>query len=204
MFKFKRKQFFDHYRSIYGPLTQELVEALENLLHAVEADESWASGDTEMRRLAYSFATFRWETARTFRPIHEFGSTAYFNRRYGPNTAVGKRLGNTKEGDGARFAGRGFVQLTGRRNYQNAGEKLGIELEDNPDLAMQSDTAYKIAIAGMKQGWFTGKKFAHYIKDNGSAPDYVNARRIINGLDKADTIAAFARHFVEILRFSRD
>ncbi len=202
MFTFDRKSFFDHYRELFGPLTQTLVDALNTLLTKIESDARWTGSDNDLRQLAYALATFNWETARTFLPIHEFGSTAYFNKRYGPQTKVGKTLGNTKAGDGALFHGRGFVQLTGRTNYGKAAKLTGVPLLTEPDRALEPDLAYDIAVQGMKDGWFTGKKLDNFIKD-GSPPDYFNARKIINGLDKADRIAQLARQFEEILRFSR-
>ena len=106
-------------------------------------------------------------------------------------------LGNNKEGDGALFHGRGYVQLTGRRNYTKAKTLTGVDLLANPDAAKDPAVAYQIAIQGMKDGWFTGKKLDHFIK-NGSA-DFENARTIINGHDKAQTIADIARRFSEVL-----
>ena len=72
----------------------------------------------------------------------------YFERRYGvqyaPKTA--KILGNKVPGDGQRYYGRGYVQLTGRENYKRAGEALGIDLLNKPDLAANPDVAAKIAV----------------------------------------------------------
>ena len=58
--------------------------------------------------------------------------------------------------------------------------------------------AYQIAIQGMKDGWFTGKKLGQFIKD-GQSPDYENARTIINDHDKAHAIADIAKRFNELL-----
>ena len=197
MFKFNRKKFFDAYRKRFGALTQNLVDALEFLLGQIEQDTRFGKTADDRRQLAYCLATFKWETAHTFKPIDEFGSDDRFNRLYGPQTAVGKRLGNTQPGDGARFHGRGYVQLTGRSNYKRAGDLTGQPLTTNPDLAKDPMLAYQIAIQGMKDGWFTGKKLSQFFK-NGAA-DYENARKIINGLDKAHIIADIARRFNEVL-----
>ncbi|MCI0490182.1 MAG: hypothetical protein L0229_26615 [Blastocatellia bacterium] len=201
MITIDRKSFFDAYRVRFGPLTQELVDALETLLAQIEQDDIFTGTETDRRQLAYCLATFKWETAHKMMPIDEFGSTAYFNSRYGPQTKVGKVLGNREPGDGARFHGRGYVQITGRRNYAKAKALTGVDLISDPDRAKEPELAYRIAIQGMKEGWFTGKKLAQFIKD-GQPPDYENARTIINGHDKAQTIADIARRFNEALLLS--
>jgi len=197
-FRFDRKKFFDAYRERFGPLTQELVVALEYLLGRIEADKRFGAMPNDRHQLAYCLATFKWETAHTFEPIDERGGDAYFNRLYGPDTKVGKTLGNTKPGDGARFHGRGYVQLTGRANYAKATQLTGDDLIAQPDRAKQRDLAYEIAIQGMVDGWFTGRKLARYFKPDGTA-NYEAARAIINGTDQATRIADIARRFSEIL-----
>jgi predicted chitinase len=198
MFAFDRKKFFDEYRNRFGPLTQDLVDAFEFLLGQIESDHRFPGSDNDRRQLAYCLATFKWETAHTMRPIDEHGGAAYFNKRYGPQTKVGKMLGNTQDGDGARFHGRGYVQLTGRRNYAKAKALTGVDLLNDPDQAKDPAVAYEVATQGMIDGWFTGRKLSQFMKD-GQSPDYENARTIINGHDKAANIADIARRFSEVL-----
>ncbi|HEX9929854.1 MAG TPA: hypothetical protein VGB02_15080 [Pyrinomonadaceae bacterium] len=198
MFTFDHKNFFDGYRTRFGALTQDLVDAIEVLLTLIEKDNRFSGSETDRRQLAYCLATFKWETAHTMKPIDEHGSDAYFNSRYGPQTRVGKTLGNTQPGDGALFHGRGYVQVTGRRNYTKAKTLTGVDLLTDPDRAKTPELAYEIAIQGMIDGWFTGKKLGNFIKD-GAPPDYENARTIINGHDKAHLIADIARRFDEVL-----
>ena len=198
MFKFDHKKFFESYRDRFGPLTQELVDAIEFLLKQIEQDNRFDGSDTDRRKLAYCLATFKWETAHTMRPIDERGGNAYFNSRYGPGTKAGKNVGNTKAGDGALFHGRGYVQLTGRSNYTRAKALTKVDLLSEPDRAKEPELAYQIAIQGMTDGWFTTRKLSQFFKDGGVA-DYENARTIINGHDKAANIADIARRFSEVL-----
>src|SRR4029453_9125131 len=165
MLVFNRKKFFDGYRSRFGALTQDIVDAVEFLLSQIEKDARFGETEVDRRQIAYCLATFKWETAHSLKPIDEFGSAAYFNKRYGPQTKVGQVLGNTKEGDGALFHGRGYVQLTGRRNYAKAKTLTGVDLVADPDRAKDPALAYQIAIQGMIDGWFTGKKLSNFIKD---------------------------------------
>ena len=83
-----------------------------------------------------------------FRRLVERGTSEYFRKRYDKsgNPRRAKILGNTELGDGERFLGRGYVQLTGRYNYSRAGQALGIDLVSRPDLAADPIIAAKIAI----------------------------------------------------------
>ena len=90
------------------------------------------------------------------------------------------------------------MQITGRANYEHVGQLLGEDLVGNPDLALDPVIAYRIAAGGMKNGWFTGRRLSQYFVA-GMPPDYVNARRMINGLDHAQDIASLAQQFAVLL-----
>ena len=200
MIALDRTRFFDGWRRTFGALTQAQVVSIEALLAALESD----AHVTDVRWAAYMLATAYHETAATMAPIDEFGSDEYFNRRYGPHTSVGRNLGNTEKNDGARFHGRGLVQLTGRRNHRVMSQRLfdsygqTVDLVANPERAKDTLTAYRIMSVGMRDGAFTGRALKHYI--NGAKCDYRNARRIINGTDRAALIAGHADKFERILR----
>lgn len=182
---------------LLGPtLSQSEVDGCKAILLAM--------GGASLSHCAYALATAYHETAGTMQPIKEYGSHSYFMRRYDPtgaNPKVAKQLGNTVAGDGAAYAGRGYVQLTGRANYAKAGRILGVDLIGTPDIAMRHDIAAKVLRRGMDEGWFTGKKFSDYLPDGPATVDqFAAARRIINGVDKARTIAGHAVHFQVMLQ----
>jgi hypothetical protein len=158
------------------------------------------------RWLAYILGTAFHETDKKMQPIREYGSwPSYFDKRYGPkpvgqNPGLAKALGNTQPGDGSRFCGRGFVQLTGRRNYTDWKNRLGIDLVGNPDLCLGLDASVRVLVEGSILGTFTGKKLSTYF--NGPTADWRNARRIINGLDKADLIASHAKSFYAAISYT--
>jgi putative chitinase len=178
-------------------LTASQVAGMEAILDEAERRS------TPLGHLAYILATTFHETAATMQPIHERGKRSYFNR-YEPGTRIGKVLGNTTAGDGFRYRGRGFVQLTGRRNYALAAAKLPADLVANPDLALDLKLATRILFEGMDAGWFTGKDLDGAIdnldeNDKEDLREFVNARRIVNGSDQAAKIGAYALAFERAL-----
>lgn len=178
---------------------------------SISADE-FAGCDTILRACikanytisytAYALATAYHETAHTMMPVKEIGGTAYFTRMYdikGNRPQKARELGNLTPGDGAKYAGRGYPQLTGKTNYEKATKKLkalgyDVDLVANPDDAMQPEIAAAIMIYGMLEGWFTGRKLADDLPPKGPATlrQFVSSRDIINGRDKDDEIAAYA------------
>ena len=193
MAKINRKFFFDYVRLhlFGGSLKQSQVEGLTAILdrwesHHAKNDDRW---------LAYILATVHHETDRKFQGIEEYGSNAYFKKYDGRAS-----LGNNQPGDGLRFKGRGFVQLTGRRNYTNFSKILKIDLVNNPQLALDLGNCVKILFYGMTNGSFTGKKLSDYFNPNKG--DWVNARRIINGVDKANLIAGYGKQFYAAISYT--
>ncbi|VTU12908.1 putative chitinase [Variovorax sp. SRS16] len=196
--------FYDHqafvaaYEQSFSKLTASQYQGLDQLLSFVQLDPDI----DDDRRVAYMLATVKHECANTFQPITEFGADSYF-AKYESGTAIGRRLGNTQPGDGLRFKGRGYVQITGRANYLKLGQavNLGTAFIDQPTRVLEPVNAYRIMSVGMRKGLFTGKKLSDYIGDAGV--DYVAARRIINGQDKAVEIAAYATTLQDALTQAR-
>lgn len=110
------------------------------------------------------------------------------------NRAYANRMENGPEssGDGWRYRGRGLVQITGKANYKRYG------IDDIPEDALKPDVAVSIMYDGMVNGRFTGKKLSDYF--NAKESDWVDARRIINGTDKAEKIAGEAKAFYSAIK----
>jgi hypothetical protein len=184
-----RQIFFDKIRA--APFNGSLGQSTVNGCNAILGE--WERrGLPDLRHLAYMLATVRGECGADMWPIHEIGGHSYFDK-YDFGTSLGARLGNTVPGDGYKYRGRGFVQLTGRSNYTKMQQLTGVGLVDNPDLALSPATATKVMFEGMARGTFTGKKLSDYLND--TITDWVNARRIINGTDKAAKFAEWAKQF---------
>jgi len=187
--RFNHKAFFVGYKQHFDPtLDQSQVDAIEYLLDRFEESLRW----NDVRHIAYALATVYHETAASMRPVEE----GYYLGSKARVKAFQKTLRYYP------FYGRGYVQLTWntRRipNYSKASRALGVDFVANPDLVMEPEYAFEIMTLGMHEGWFTEKKLSDYIR--GDQCDYLNARRIINGTDKAALIAGYARKFERILQ----
>lgn len=160
----------------------------------------WNSNEDliDLRWLAYMLATTYHETAQTMQPIEEYGKGR--GKAYGRKikmTGVPYTLPNKL------YYGRGFVQLTWYENYAKMGRLFGIDLLNQPELALRLDVSTKILFEGMTKGDsnfgdFTGRSLEMYF--NAKVDDPINARRIINGRDKALTISKYHNHFLAALR----
>lgn len=114
--------------------------------------------------LVGALATVRIEVGKAFKPIEEYASgSAYEGRR---------DLGNYIPGDGTKYKGRGFIQLTGRANYETFGKKIEVDFTCHPELALDLNNSAKI--------------LALYFKERGvnlacEAKDWVKVRKLVNG-----------------------
>lgn len=177
-----KAKFYLHVRAKFGSLAQSQVAGFEAVLDAVEG--------LPLAYASYMLATSWHETNRTMEPVREaYWLTEAWRRahlKYYP------------------WYGRGYVQLTWRENYDRADRELGLDgqLLITPDDAMKPEIAAPILRIGMEQGWFTGVRLRDCLPSEGVATreQYMNARTIINGRDKADLIEDYAQVFEKALR----
>ncbi|HNU48684.1 MAG TPA: hypothetical protein PKM40_07610 [Bacteroidia bacterium] len=181
-----RKIFYQNIKSELSPLhdylVQKQVKGYEIILDAWEQDKQL----TDHRWLAYMLATVYHETARTMQPIEEYGK------------GKGKAYGQPDRITGKTYYGRGYVQLTWKENYKKFEDRLGFPLVMQPELACNPNIACDILFDGMIHGLFTGRKLSDYINST-TLSDFVGARKIINGKDKARTIAKYAEKYLTAL-----
>lgn len=207
------ERFFQSARLNFGPLKQSQVDGINAILEGAK--------HLPITHVAYLLATSWLETGTKMQPVTEnlnysvegllktFGRhriTEAQARHYGrtnnqpanqqviANIIYGgewgrKNLGNTLPNDGWDFRGRGLVQITGRTNYAK------YDLLNRPDDANKLSVAVRMLVDGSEKGLYTGKKLSDFLPS-----DYVGARQVINGKDKASEIAGYARHFENALR----
>jgi len=150
-----------------------------NLPFVLQALQDAGLADEDM--VLMGLATIRAETA-SFRPISE-GKSKYNTAPggtpfglYDPPNRVARNLGNTQVGDGPKFKGRGFIQLTGRDNYTTFGPVVGADLVNNPDLGNDPKTAADLLAAFLKR--HEARIRADLAK---TPPDLKDARKAVNG-----------------------
>ncbi|MGI9481365.1 MAG: hypothetical protein ACR2OR_03300 [Hyphomicrobiales bacterium] len=183
---FNAGAFYDSVRhSLFGgTLDQGQVDGMGIIGQAC----SIAELDPALEQSAYVLATVFHETARTMQPIEEYGG---WNTRYAP------------------WFGRGYVQLTWEENYKKQQDKLHAipqvheysvpyQVHDDWNNALHPTTSAIITVGGMRDGDFTGKALNDYIQPG--SIDYINARRIVNGTDRAEQIAGYAALFEQAFR----
>lgn len=158
------------------------------------------SGLSDYRWLAYMLATSYHETGKKMQPIEENGK--------GRGRVYGKKIKYNRqpyEYPDKIYYGRGDVQLTWYENYELMGKLLNIPLLEKPELALEPEISAKIMIEGMTKGKsnrgdFTGVSLETYF--NKTKDDPINARRIINLLDKAELIAGYHYKFFDGIKLA--
>ena len=91
------------------------------------------------------------------------------------NKVYSGRMGNTEDGDGAKYIGRGLIQVTGKENYTHCGEALGVDLVANPQLLEEP------RYAALSAGWFWNKKGLNALADEGTSNSFEVMTKRING-----------------------
>lgn len=188
-----RSKFFNEIRTslFNGRLSQSQIDGINFKLDAFDRIE-------DIRWKAYMLATSYHETAMTMQPIEEYGR--------GKGKPYGKKLKHNRQPYSVPdqiYYGRGDVQLTWYENYELMGRLLGLPLLQHPDLALKPNVSAQIMIEGMTRGAsnrgdFTGVSLENYF--NATRDDPVRARRIINGLDKANQIAKYHDKFLTAIK----
>lgn len=178
-----KKAFFDHVRAnlFGGKLKPSQVDGLTRILDYRE--KVWP--DMPDNELAYVLGTVKWETGHSMQPIEEgFPMTGEKLR------AFQRRLRYYP------YYGRGLVQITHATNY----DKFGIK--DHIEKALEWPTALDILFRGMIFGMFTDKKLSDYFSAEKS--DWIAARAIVNGSDRASEIADISKKFFAALKAAQD
>ena len=191
---YDRKRFFDTVRKdlFRGNLTQSQVDGMNYLLEVWEKHFEADNPRDGTRWLAYCLATFFHETAEQMIPLEEYGKGS------------GKSYGKPVAPHNVAYYGRGHVQLTWDTNYKNGQQFLkdryGVHanIYPEPHLMLHPQTSALISYDGMVYGWFTGVGLPKYF--NSTVEDPKNARRIVNGTDKADLIAGYYWKFLKALK----
>lgn len=186
--KLQRKYFFDSVRtSLFGgSLSQSQVEGMNAILDYAELD------GVDDRHLAYVLATSFHETGKKMQPVEEIGH------------GQGHEYGYPDPQTGKCYYGRGHVQITWKSNYQAQDKKLGLDdqLVWDPDLALDPLISLQILFGGMRDGDFTGVCLNDFIAcsdPDTDETDFYNSRKIVNGLDRADTIEGYAYKFAHAI-----
>lgn len=189
-----RKAFFDAVREKFGQLKQSQVDGFNRFLDA--------TSDFDITWRAYIMATVWHETGSEMQPVRETkaktdqsavnilekafkaGKLSWVKTPYWRFDQAGKT-----------WLGRGDVQVTHKDNYIKASKYAGVDLTSYPEKMLDPAISAKVAVGGMVDGIFTGKKLADYLPG-----DYKGARRIINGQESAAKVAGYAVSFEDCLR----
>jgi hypothetical protein len=191
-----REYFFDTVRDelFSGGMAQSQVDGMNNLLNIWEADYAAANPRDGKMWLSYGLATVYHESAQTMQPIEEYGK------------GEGHSYADPTGPYGQSYYGRGHVQLTWYDNYVKGEEVFKTKFDrivpmvKYPHRMLEEETSAVILFEGMIDGWFTGVGLPDYFSDANEEEDPYNARKIINGLDRAETIEGYYWQFKGAIR----
>ena len=186
-------------------LSQAQVEGMEALLDSAQRHQV-----VDIEHVAHILAEVYHETGSYMLGIKETVMPSHTNKRPADATVKARLEKAWKAGkmpwvqnpywrDGA--FGRGPIQLTHWDNYLRMGTALGVDLRNNPDLALDAKIGADIAVVGLSEGLFTGKKLSDFrFPDDLKADPKWNPRRMVNGQDGTDSkVAGYHQAFFKAL-----
>jgi predicted chitinase len=191
-----REKFFEFIKrptsGLFGArLSQPQVDGINSILDACEKYNI-----TNPHHVAHILANVYHETGRYMSPIKETVYGSSFNKD--PNDSIVIKRLDTAFAKGQLpwvktpywrdgWFGRGQIQITHKNNYVKMGKKIGVDLVSNPSLALDLKNSAAIAVLGMRDGEFTGKKLSDYKFPEALDNKWENhPRRIVNGKDGTD------------------
>lgn len=204
------KEFFKtNYPRVFGrALPSKKFGFIEKIIDAFDKCSFMVS----LRWLAYILATAMHESNDTFEPVAEGYWIKPDSKRvnalynyYSKNNPGALRTIFPNGKNGTAYYGRGrVVQLTHDFNYKLASLEIygDLRLYNNPDMILTDpECDMLVTFNGMYKGWFTGRKLQDFFPLGSSSSNPVSARKIINGLDKANLIAGYYKRFYDLLEF---
>jgi len=201
------KVLFDELRNTVfgGRLSQKQVDGVNRIVRAWEL-----YGDGNDSKLANILGQTFHETGQRMQPVRETfaKSTKQAIARLDAAFKAGKLSWVSKPYWRDGWFGRGDIQLTHEDNYRRMGLILGLDLVSDPDLALDSEISARIAIEGMtrgvsKKGDFTGVSLANFTDPKTGKVDHEEARRVVNGKDRAKLIAGYCEAFEDAIEKAR-
>lgn len=184
-----------------GKLRQGCVDTMESIFYQCKVKELH-----DYRVIAYILATAYhesyntqynpdWEPPREGYARNDAEAIAHVTALYkAKKIKINYAIPNKQ---GLSYYARGFAGITWEDNYKRLSTIYGFDLVNNPDKALERPVAATLLVDCMKKGWFTGKQLADYITERNT--DFEGARRIINGEDKAEQIAEYAKTFYQAI-----
>lgn len=201
------KPLFDYIRSQWGPLKQSQVDAINRILNGEPAFTPFIPARGLFFAAAReSFGPFSQPQVDGFtRILDEWEKRQLADPRWLANMLAqswhetGRRMQPVREGGGEAYlrskpyypwVGEGLIQVTWEANHRKFGA-------DRPGQLMTWPLALQALFDGMIGGMFTGRKLADYFNDQRDDP--LNARRIVNGKDRAVLIRRHHLNFLDAL-----
>jgi len=185
-----KQQFFNTIRPLFNSLNQSQVEGIDFIL------DYWSKQTevTDLRQFSYILGTIHHETGATMMPIEEWGKGK--GKLYGTNVKMNKRPYYDRL---AVFYGRGYTQNTWYENYEKLTKENTHDWDflDKPELLLQPEPSIWATFYSMRTGLYTGRKLSDYFNEH--TCDWFNARKIVNGIDRAKLIADYSQVYYKAL-----